>query len=739
MSSKIILRPSGMPNNDSQLGLTNKIYLHPTEFGTLKAACGEEKLVWVTPGGGDKKLVFTFSEHVDVKPGTVGLNRLHRDDLGVGITSTDSVEISPFRPDASSYLSKVTLELDFLVKGTTESFEVKAEELSTQVINQFDRQVFNVGTKVVIKVGVKNLVFLVKECEVLDTTTKKDLPEVKKAERGIIRKGADIRWEKAQGSTLKLVGQGASSSNTLFKADFNFSNLGVGGLDNEFAEIFRKAFTSRIYPSDVIQKIGIKHVKGILLYGPPGTGKTLMARQIGKMLNAKEPKVVLGPEILNKFVGQSEENIRALFKDAEEEYKSKGEDSDLHMIIFDEIDAICKQRGMRNDSTGVGDTVVNQLLTKIDGPVQLNNILVIGMTNRKDLIDEALLRPGRLEIHMEISLPDEHGRVQILQIHTKSMKENGMMSEDVDLTEVAKRTKNFSGAELEGVVKSAAATALSRNVDLSNGVKIKEGGKITVNMSDFTRAVAEKKPAFGVDTNELGNCIRNGIVPYSLKVEKTLDHCNVLVQQVRNSSRTPLVSLLLEGPPGSGKTALAAKVASESGFPYVKMISAENLVGYSESGKCTKIAKVFEDAYRSPLSCIVVDDIERLLEYVRIGPRFSNAVLQALLVFTKKEPEGGRRLFIIGTTSSKRVLEDLELLDTFSSIQTVPQISSKQEFQNALKALDFFKDETELSKASSSFSGTLPIKKLIMYAEMASQGSEAGKSERLCSIIAEAN
>jgi vesicle-fusing ATPase len=100
-------------------------------------------------------------------------------------------------------------------------------------------------------------------------------------------------------------------------------------------------------------------------------------------------------------------------------YKAKGEESSLHIIIFDELDAICKQRGSKNDGTGVGDSIVNQLLSKMDGVDQLNNILIIGMTNRLDMIDEALLRPGRLEIHMEISLPDENGRVQILKVHTQ--------------------------------------------------------------------------------------------------------------------------------------------------------------------------------------------------------------------------------------------------------------------------------------------------------------------------------
>lgn len=141
--------------------------------------------------------------------------------------------------------------------------------------------------------------------------------------------------------------------------------MGIGGLDTEFNEIFRRAFASRVFPPGLVEKLGIQHVKGIILHGPPGTGKTLIARQIGKMLNAREPKVVNGPEVLSKYVGASEENIRKLFADAEKEYKEKGDESGLHIIIFDELDAIFKQRGSTNNGTGVGDTVVNQLLSKV--------------------------------------------------------------------------------------------------------------------------------------------------------------------------------------------------------------------------------------------------------------------------------------------------------------------------------------------------------------------------------------
>jgi vesicle-fusing ATPase len=141
--------------------------------------------------------------------------------------------------------------------------------------------------------------------------------------------------------------------------------------------------------------------------------------------------------------------------------KEKGDESDLHVIIFDEIDAICKARGSSgNSGTGVNESVVNQLLSKMDGVESLNNILIIGMTNRKDMIDEAILRPGRLEIHLEIGLPDERGRLQIFEIHTKNMKKNNLLASDVDLNYLAAQTKNYTGAEIEAVCRSATSFAL---------------------------------------------------------------------------------------------------------------------------------------------------------------------------------------------------------------------------------------------------------------------------------------
>ncbi|KAF6021218.1 hypothetical protein EB796_020477 [Bugula neritina] len=273
--------------------------------------------------------------------------------------------------------------------------------------------------------------------------------------------------------------------------------------------------------------------------------------------------------------------------------------SGLHIIILDEIDAICKARGSVAGSTAVHDTVVNQLLSKIDGVEEINNILIIGMTNRKDMIDEALLRPGRLEVQMEISLPNEHGRVQILNIHTSKLKENGKLGEDVNISELAQKTKNFSGAELAGLVQAR----LYRYEQIHQGcasIEIERGSvtvwastkieletdaveKLKVTSEDFMAALQDIKPAFGSSEESLEPLMTNGIQEWGDPVHEVFKYSQVLLREARNSDETPLVSVLIEGPPQSGKTALAAKIALDSQFPFTRVCTPEKMIGFTEN------------------------------------------------------------------------------------------------------------------------------------------------------------
>ncbi|VIO95888.1 vesicle-fusing ATPase, putative [Brugia malayi] len=537
-----------------------------------------------------------------------------------------------------------------------------------------------------------------------------------------------IVFDKAEDSLLNLTGKskGKSAYRSIINPDWDFQKMGIGGLDKEFSGIFRRAFASRVFPPEFIEQLGMKHVRGILLYGPPGTGKTLMARQIGKMLNAREPKIINGPQILDKYVGESESNIRKLFADAEEEWKRCGASSGLHIIIFDEIDAICKQRGSVAGSTAVHDTVVNQLLAKMDGVDQLNNILVIGMTNRKDMIDEALLRPGRMEVQMEISLPDEAGRLQILKIHTARMREYDKLDPNVDLIELAKKTKNFSGAELEGLVRAAQSSAMNRLVKAGGKVQLDSDAveKLMINVDDFNYALEnDVKPAFGHSNEELEKYLIGGFISWSTQVTQILEQGALLVKQVRSPDTKGFTSVLLAGSPNSGKTCFAAMIAKASDYPFIKVISAEDMVGYTETAKCAALRKVFDDAYRSPLSCVIVDGVERLLDFSPIGPRYSNLVLQALFLLVKKLPPQNRRLLVVATSSNRSFLRELGLLSAFGTIIDVPALTTVQhimaviEDTNALSRQECEEIRNELSRTNKEY--FIGIKKLLNVIDMA--------------------
>ncbi|XP_038634341.1 vesicle-fusing ATPase [Scyliorhinus canicula] len=721
-----------------ELSLTNCAVLNEKDFQT-----GQHVMVKTGP---IHRFVFTVKSHTTVPPGSIAFSLPQR--KWVGLSIGQEVEVSPYGFDKiKQCIGTMMIEIDFLQKKNVDSNPYDTDKMAAEFIQQFINQAFSTSQQLVFNFNDKLFGLMVKDIEAMDPSILKGEPasgKRQKIELGLSIANSQVIFEKSDSSSLTLIGKSKTKQGrqSIINPDWNFEKMGIGGLDKEFSDIFRRAFASRVFPVDLVEQMGCKHVKGILLFGPPGCGKTLMARQIGKMLNAREPKVVNGPEILNKYVGESEANIRKLFADAEEEQRRLAANSGLHIIIFDEIDAICKQRGTMAGSTGVHDTVVNQLLSKIDGVEQLNNILVIGMTNRPDLIDDALLRPGRLEVKMEIGLPDEKGRVQILNIHTARMREHNLLSDDVDVLELAQETKNFSGAELEGLVRAAQSTAMNRHIKAATKVEVdmEKAEKMQVMRGDFLTSLENDiKPAFGINQEDYDSYIMNGIIVWGDPVTRALDDGELLVQQTKNSERTPLVSVLLEGPPNSGKTALAAKIAEKSGFPFIKICSPDKMIGFSETAKCQAIKKIFEDAYKSQLSCVVVDEIERLLDYVPIGPRFSNLVLQALLVLLKKSSPHGRKLLIIGTTSRKDVLQEMEMMDVFSTSIHIPNINTGQQLMEALELLGRF-DDRERARITQHVKGTnvwIGIKKLLMIIEMSLQMGPEHRVNKFLALLKE--
>ncbi|KAJ5717508.1 hypothetical protein N7488_003154 [Penicillium malachiteum] len=734
------LHPSKSPNDNFTFG--NLVAVSPQDIQPSRD--GTDVLLLI-----NDLFVFSARPLEGFPPGYMSMSDPQRTWANVGMRDAIKVQLyDPFSQGGQAYLGSADIEVSFAsVKKRVEA-PYDQDELANAVIRNFENQLFAPGQRILMDHKSIPLLLQVKTVQRVDLTSEKADPNAGEIEtdptaRGIITRHTQLNFFKdsATGINVKASNR-RPAANSIIQPGFKFEDMGIGGLDSEFSTIFRRAFASRIFPPGLVDKLGIQHVKGLLLYGPPGTGKTLIARQIGKMLNAREPKIINGPEVLNKYVGQSEENIRKMFADAEKEYKEKGDESGLHIIIFDELDAVCKQRGSGagGGGTGVGDSVVNQLLSKLDGVDQLNNILLIGMTNRMDMIDEALLRPGRLEVHIEISLPDEQGRSQILKIHTEKMRNNNVLDSDVDLPELAHLTKNFSGAEIAGLVKSASSFAFSRHVKVGTMASINDDVvNMKVNRGDFHHALDEVKPAFGVSEEELSSRIQYGVIHYSETINEILREGELFVKQVGQAESTPLFSVLLHGPTASGKTALAARIAIDSGFPFIKLISPEDMVGFSEPAKIQHISRIFDSAYKSNTSIVVVDNIERIIDWVPIGPRFSNSVLQALMVFLRKPPTHGRRLLILATTTERALMKQLDIYNSFNSDIFVPNVKSFGELRFVMEKSGAF-DAQEIARALEGVGGladdgrvNVGIKKILLGIETAKQ--DADKVGRFVRVI----
>ncbi|EME42366.1 vesicular fusion ATPase-like protein [Dothistroma septosporum NZE10] len=733
-TGRMRLQPVASPK---ELIFSNVAAVSPQDIG------GSREEVYLLING---QYVLTARPHPAVQRGQIGLNEFQRTWMQVAFTDVVEAErYDPFRQGKRVHLGNMDVEIGFAGK-TSSPNPFDQDELADCVKKTFQHQIFTPGQTALMDFKSAKLRLTIRLVEMVDlmnlsagTSGAQSDPRA----RGILTPETVINFFKDAKSPINLKGSTRRpAANSVLRPDFKFEDMGIGGLDKEFSDIFRRAFASRIFPPGLVDQLGIQHVRGMLLYGPPGTGKTLIARQIGKMLNAREPKVINGPEVLNKYVGQSEENIRKLFADAEKEQKEKGDESGLHIIIFDELDAVCKQRGSgAGGGTGVGDSVVNQLLSKLDGVDQLNNVLLIGMTNRKDMIDEALLRSGRLEVHMEISLPDEFGRGQILKIHTNKMRENGKLAADVDLAILAKETRNFSGAEISGLVKAASSFALQRHIKGGTVAAVSDDIQdMKLRMADFELALQEVKPLFGVNEADLEDCLREGIISFGPQIEKIQRDGATAVDVVRQAGNVGVRSVLLYGPTGSGKTALAARIALDSQFPFIKIVKAGDMVGMNELQKMQHLSKVFTDAYKSPLNALVVDRIEYIIDWVPVGPRFSAAVLQTLKNLMEMQPPLGRPLLILATTSNKQVIQQLEL--EFDQYIPVPNLQTPEELANVMRAHRF--DEAgighalqEIERTTGSRSINVSIKKILRRIERADRDPD-NRAGTFAELICEA-
>ena len=555
----------------------------------------------------------------------------------------------------------------------------------------------------------------------------------------------------------------------LLRDGFRFEAIGVGGLDTELSQLFRRVVTPRLVPAALRGSLNLQLVRGVLLHGPPGTGKTLTARKIGSLLKVPEERttVVDGPALVSKFLGESEKNMRDLFAAAIEDQQkararssgsgsSSGRKSDggdasleaaerLHVIIFDEIDAICRSRGHAEQAAGiVYDSLVNQLLSIMDGVTPLDNVLLIGMTNRRDLIDPALLRPGRFEVELSLTLPSLDGREQILRIHTRQLQERSLLAPGLSLLQVARDTSSFSGAALAGLIKSATSLALARIVHaLPDDARQLPASNIQLTSDDFGAAIREVRQSRGLSRQQLRR-LRGPLLVYSNAFEQAWDTGVRLLTPLAaerdgvglNSSGEGddgrfgrVASILISGEAGSGRTAFAAGLASHTNFSYVGVVSADQLRGASEQARLEAIQRIGEDAFASDTAVVLLDDVERLLGHVSTGEEkdgvptsgtfsASTFLIEAVLALLRTPPPAGCSLMIMATTAVKPLLGRTALLAGFDSLLSLPKIAPPEDVHALLRLVGAAGSEEELHGMQSEVPAGATLKQIMRAVEL---------------------
>ncbi len=377
----------------------------------------------------------------------------------------------------------------------------------------------------------------------------------------------------------------------------------IGGLGDEVRKV-REMIELPLRHPELFERLGVEAPKGVLLHGPPGTGKTLLAKAVASETNANFHSIS-GPEIMSKFYGQSEENLRGIFKQAEENAPS--------IIFIDELDSIAPKR--EEVSGEVERRVVAQLLALMDGLQGRGKVVVIGATNRPNALDEALRRPGRFDREIEIGVPDRDGRLEILQIHTRGMP----LTKDVDLKELAGITHGYVGADLAALSKEAAMRSLRRilpDLDLQMDLIPAEVlNKLEVTREDFLQAFREMEPSTlrevliekpNVHWEDVG-----GLDEAKQELRESIEWPIRMNRLFVHFDARPPRGILLYGPPGTGKTMLAKAVATESEANFISVRGPEFLskwVGESER----MVRETFRKAKAAAPCVIFFDEIDAI-------------------------------------------------------------------------------------------------------------------------------
>ncbi|MBM3895157.1 MAG: CDC48 family AAA ATPase [Thaumarchaeota archaeon] len=444
----------------------------------------------------------------------------------------------------------------------------------------------------------------------------------------------------------------------------------LGGLKKEIQKV-REMIELPMRHPELFEKIGIEAPKGVLLYGSPGTGKTLLAKAVAGETNAHFT-TISGPEIISKYYGESEERLREIFKQAEENTPS--------IIFIDEIDSIAPKR---DEVTGeVEKRVVSQLLSLMDGMKSRGKIVVIAATNRPDSIDPALRRPGRFDREIEIGIPDEEGRYEILNIHTRGMP----IDDKVDLGQISKITHGFVGADLEILAKEAAMRSLRRilpEIDLEQDkISSEILQKIKITKEDFREALKEVRPSAlrevlvqvpNITWDDIGGLESlkeelHQAIEWPLKHKEAFDHLDVASPK----------GILLHGPPGTGKTLIAKAVAKMTESNFISIKGPELLskwVGESEKG----VREIFRKARQAAPCIIFFDELDSLVP--KRGTSSDSHATESVVSQILTEIDGLEELhnvLIIGATNRLDIIDPALLRPgRFDRIIEVPKPDAK--------------------------------------------------------------
>jgi transitional endoplasmic reticulum ATPase len=377
----------------------------------------------------------------------------------------------------------------------------------------------------------------------------------------------------------------------------------IGGLGKELQRIREMLELPLKYPA-VFDRLGVEPPKGVLLYGPPGTGKTLIARVVATETNAAF-FIINGPEIINKFYGESESRLRSVFQEAQKRAPS--------VIFIDEIDALAPKRAETGGE--VERRIVGQLLALMDGLESRGQVVIIGATNQPNALDPAIRRPGRFDREIALRVPDKHGRMEILQIHSR----DAALASDVDIQRLAQLTPGFVGADLESLCREAAMIALRRvlpHIDYQRGyIPYETLVSLNITMADFQAALREVEPSTTrevyVEVSDTSWDDIGGLEYIKNMLTESVEWPIRYPEIYANAHVEPPRGVMLSGPPGSGKTMIARALANQCEASFISIKGPELLskwVGESEKG----IRETFRRAKQAAPCIIFFDELDAL-------------------------------------------------------------------------------------------------------------------------------